>query len=125
MHVKVKTIGSFIEHFGFKEREVDFQGNTVEDLMKFLKGTVGATFEENVLEPDGKVKTFIKVLVNGLGIETLRGLSTELNDGDVVAIFPPVGGGSDFQQRAIETFKRRIFLRFSRIFTASMAILIS
>jgi len=93
MRVKVKTIGSFIELFGFKEREVSFQGNTVEDLLKFLKRTVGTTFEENVLEPDGKVKTFIKVLVNGLGIETLRGLSTQLNDGDVVAIFPPVGGG--------------------------------
>jgi len=93
MHVKVKTIGSFIERFGFKEREVDFQGNTVEDLMKFLKRTVGTAFEENVLEPDGKVKPFIKVLVNGLGIETLRGLSTELKNEDVVAIFPPVGGG--------------------------------
>jgi len=93
MHVKVRTIGSFIELFGFKEREVSFQGNTVEDLMKFLKRTIGTTFEENVLEPDEKVKPFIKVLVNGLGIETLRGLSTELSDGDVVAIFPPVGGG--------------------------------
>jgi len=33
------------------------------------------------------------ILVNGKNIEHLEKLDTKLKDGDVVSIFPPVGGG--------------------------------
>jgi len=33
------------------------------------------------------------ILVNGLNIEHLKGFETPLNDGDLVSIFPPAGGG--------------------------------
>ena len=33
------------------------------------------------------------VLVNGRNIELLRGLETELMDGDLVVLLPPLSGG--------------------------------
>ncbi|MFX1565557.1 MAG: MoaD/ThiS family protein [Promethearchaeota archaeon] len=46
-----------------------------------------------VLEPDGSLKSYFHVLVNGRHVRLQQGLQTPLTDGDVVAIFPPIGGG--------------------------------
>jgi len=45
-----------------------------------------------VMEGD-KVKEMVKILVNGRDVRELRGLETELSDGDCISIFPPVAGG--------------------------------
>jgi molybdopterin converting factor small subunit len=39
------------------------------------------------------VRGFLQFLVNGKSASSLKGLQTELSDGDVLAILPPVGGG--------------------------------
>jgi molybdopterin converting factor small subunit len=40
-----------------------------------------------------QVRGFLQFLVNGKSASILDGLQTELRDGDVLAILPPVGGG--------------------------------
>ncbi|MEM3507012.1 MAG: MoaD family protein [Candidatus Bathyarchaeia archaeon] len=93
--VKVRTMGPFIEDIGFKEKEIEVQGNTIKELIDKLKSLYGKGFIEKIVdESKNEVKPFIKILVNGIGIDTLSMLNTRLKDGDVVAIFPPVGGGS-------------------------------
>jgi molybdopterin synthase sulfur carrier subunit len=92
--VKIKTMGPFIEELGFKEKEIEVQGNTIKDLIDRLKSLYGKSFIEKIVdESKNELKPFIKVLVNGIGIDTLSMLNTKLKDGDIVAIFPPVGGG--------------------------------
>lgn len=41
----------------------------------------------------GKIDPSIQFLINGVSAQSLHGLKTELKEGDVVAIIPPVGGG--------------------------------
>ena len=41
----------------------------------------------------GQPKNFLQFLINGTSTSTLDGLETELNEGDVLAFLPPVGGG--------------------------------
>jgi len=41
----------------------------------------------------GQPKGFLQFLVNGNSAATLKGLESELGEGDVLAILPPVGGG--------------------------------
>jgi len=40
-----------------------------------------------------RVREMVKILVNGKDIRDLKGLMTELRDGDCISIFPPVAGG--------------------------------
>ena len=42
---------------------------------------------------DGVKNGYLHVLVNGRNIVFLDGADTKLNDGDTVAVFPPIGGG--------------------------------
>jgi molybdopterin synthase sulfur carrier subunit len=42
---------------------------------------------------DGVAKGYLHVLLNGRNIVFLDGPETQLNDGDTVAILPPIGGG--------------------------------
>ncbi|OPY32828.1 MAG: Small archaeal modifier protein 1 [Methanoregula sp. PtaU1.Bin006] len=41
----------------------------------------------------GILRDYVNILRNGRNIEFLTGLSTRLDDGDMIALFPPAAGG--------------------------------
>jgi molybdopterin synthase sulfur carrier subunit len=69
-------------------------GTSVGDVLQKICERFGAGFREQVLNKRGQPNENVKVLLNGHNIVFLQGSSTKLRDGDVIAIFPPVGGGS-------------------------------
>lgn len=77
---------------GAPEADVGFIGTTVMDLVEALTESHGEFFREEVLEGDG-IRSMVKILVNGKDVRGLRGLFTELKEGDTVSIFPPAAGG--------------------------------
>ena len=94
MNVEVKFFTSLREITGKKVDKVQLQtAITVEALLILLSGRYGTEFREYVYNKEGKVQGFLSILVNGKNINALQGFSTELKEGDVVAILPPVGGG--------------------------------
>ena len=67
---------------------------TVEMALETLVQRYGKRFVDYVYDgKTGKVRGFLQFLINGKSATTLNGLKTELEDGDVLAILPPVGGG--------------------------------
>jgi len=67
---------------------------TLDNVIKTLAREHGKPFVEYVYDAKtGEVKGFLQFLVNGKSAATLNGQQTELEDGDVLAILPPVGGG--------------------------------
>ncbi len=67
---------------------------TVETVLKTLSQRYGKRFFEYVYDQKtGEVRGFLQFLINGKSASTLKGLETELENGAVVAILPPVGGG--------------------------------
>jgi molybdopterin synthase sulfur carrier subunit len=67
---------------------------TVDSVLKTLSHKYGPPFTEYIYNgKTGQPKNFLQFLVNGNSISTLSGLESELKDGDVMAILPPVGGG--------------------------------
>ena len=67
---------------------------TLKDLIEELSKLFGKEIEIMLLDPKtGSLKSFNNVLVNGHNVKLLEELRTELDNGDTVALFPPVGGG--------------------------------
>lgn len=92
MGVRVKFFADFKEILGQKEVEVP-----AEDVSNLLEKVTGENEElkEELFENGDELRLdeSVSIMVNGRKTELLDGINTELEDGDTVAIFPPVAGG--------------------------------
>lgn len=97
MQVTVRFFTHLREIIGKKEEAIFFpenEGVTVKKVMKILTKRYGKSFVEYVYDRKTEnFKSFLQLLINGKSVSTLSGLQTELKNGDVLAILPPVGGG--------------------------------
>jgi molybdopterin synthase sulfur carrier subunit len=97
LQVQVRFFTSLREITNKKEERLKFpEGEkvTVDTILKTLAQRHGKRFVEYIYDAKtDEVKGFLQFLVNGKSAATLNGLQTELEDGDVLAILPPVGGG--------------------------------
>ena len=66
----------------------------MDKILRTLSSQYGKGFVNYVYDAEtDEVKGFLQFLINGKSASTIKGLQTELKDGDVLAIIPPVGGG--------------------------------
>jgi molybdopterin synthase sulfur carrier subunit len=87
MRIKVRAFGDLARALG-KDLEMELPSDAdVGELLARIGAQTGKT------SPDGEPKPNLVVLVEGLNIQFLDKLRTRLNDGDVVSILPPAGGG--------------------------------
>jgi molybdopterin synthase sulfur carrier subunit len=97
LQVSVRFFTSLREVTNKKEETLKFPEDervTVNTVLKTLSQRYGKSFVEYVYDrKTGEVRSFLQFLVNGKSAATMNGLETELADGDVLAILPPVGGG--------------------------------
>ena len=97
MEVKVRFFNNLREIVNKREdalKFVDGERVTVGLVLKTLSQKYGTPFMDYVYNRrTGQPKNFLQFLVNGTSTSTLDGLETELNEGDVLAFLPPVGGG--------------------------------
>lgn len=94
MKVEVRFFTSLREITGKKIEEVQLHGIiTVEELLTQLSAKYSKEFRKYLYNEKGKVYSHLSILVNGRSTNVLQGLDTELKNGDIIAILPPVGGG--------------------------------
>ena len=97
MQISVRFFTVLREVTGKKEETLQFPDGpqvTVEAVLKFLANRYGKSFTEYVFDTEsGKVKGFLQFFINGQSTSALNGLRSELHEGDVLAVVPPVGGG--------------------------------
>ena len=97
MQISVRFFTSLREITNKKEETLKFpEGEkvTVDMILKTLTQRYGKRFVEYIYDTKtGEIRGFLQFLINGKSATTLDGLETELEDGDVLAILPPVGGG--------------------------------
>ncbi|MGQ9759706.1 MAG: ubiquitin-like small modifier protein 1 [Candidatus Methanomethylicaceae archaeon] len=91
MKVKVEFFATLRDKIATNSLELETVGS-VNEVINALVERFGEAFRDVVME-GGRVRDMVKVLVNGKDIRELKGMETELRDGDCISIFPPVAGG--------------------------------
>jgi len=89
--VKIKFFAYFREMFGTKEKDLNApSGSALRSVLELLADTPArraGIFAGDELQPH------LVVMINGAALPASTGLETALKGGDVVAIFPLMGGG--------------------------------
>jgi len=67
-------------------------GATIRSLLAELTGRYQGLGELIFVAPD-TLRDFVNILKNGRNVEFLGRLDTSLEDGDLIALFPPLAGG--------------------------------
>ena len=97
MRVSVRFFTILREITGKKEETLQFPKDknvTVSRVLNRLSEKYGKAFDEYVYDHRTReVKGFLQFLVNGRSVNSPKGTETELSDGDILAIVPPVSGG--------------------------------
>jgi sulfur-carrier protein len=91
-NVDVKFLTRFIDFTGEKTTSVNDADN-VSELIDVLCQKYGDEFKEVLLDENGEIRDYLKVMVNGEDIRDLNGIDTPLNDGDEIVMFQTIAGG--------------------------------
>ncbi len=95
MKVNLKILGlpTLTKAIGQKELDLNFEGQTINDLIGYMVKRYGRKAEEALLDEEGQLDVTIQVLLNGREWITHDCLDTPLKDGDSVALMLMVAGG--------------------------------
>ncbi|MGD2142432.1 MAG: MoaD family protein [Candidatus Bathyarchaeota archaeon] len=66
---------------------------SVGDLMNLVVGKYGDDFYRYVYDGQKRVRDYLSFMLNGINVNSINGFETQLKDGDVLSVLPPVGGG--------------------------------
>ena len=81
------------ETIGRKELEIEFAGETVNDLIEHLVARYGRQARQALYDEQGKLDPVVQVLLNGEEWVTRDRLDTALQDGDDVILMIMMAGG--------------------------------
>jgi len=103
MSIVVKFFATFRDLIGYNQVELPIQAPIpLQQVLDQLFTMYGEKLQNNMLE-NGKIRHMVKILVNGRDIRWLANLDTPVQEGDTIAIFPPIGGGNS---RCIKAWNR-------------------
>ena len=94
-HIQVvaRFFGSFKQVT--QQREIKFTlplGSTVVHLLGKVIGEY-PSLQSLLLDNNLQLGSWVVILINGRNMTIFDGIQTKLNEGDIIAIFPPVAGG--------------------------------
>ncbi len=92
MRVQVKTFATFREVMDSQIAMEFLPGATIRTLLEDLVRRYDGLGEMIFASP-GAIRDFVNILKNGRNVHFLSGLDTPLDEGDVIALFPPIAGG--------------------------------
>jgi MoaD family protein len=92
IRIKVKFFGPFRDLFGGREREIDLPADFhIRGLLRRLSDTPER--DKQLFAAADDLQPYVVVMKNGTPVHGQDGLESLLQDGDIIAVFPFLGGG--------------------------------
>ncbi len=92
MRVKVKFFATFREIFGVAEKEIELGSKaSFRDLLDTLCDSNEC--RQKLFDDTGKIRRDVKMLRKGKHVQLGAQLDSELEDGDIISMFPSMFGG--------------------------------
>ncbi|MHA1651016.1 MAG: MoaD/ThiS family protein [Candidatus Helarchaeota archaeon] len=94
LEISVKFFASLAEKIGERETTILMEeGSNFQDLLEKLQQRYGERFAQIMLQSDGNIKEIYKILLNEKNIYDQNIFNIKLNNKDIIAFLPPIGGG--------------------------------
>ena len=91
MKLKIKLLKPFSNAVGKSELKLDFNGNTLDDLLKVLVDRYPKLKKEFYTKTD-ELTEYMCIFVDDKPTSALNGLNTVLKNGDEILFFIPISG---------------------------------
>ncbi|HEY8447108.1 MAG TPA: ubiquitin-like small modifier protein 1 [Thermomicrobiales bacterium] len=82
-----------LRRFTDGQAQVNATGATVAEVLSDLDARFPG-LKERICEPNGEIRRFVNVFVNGENVRKAQGAATPLKPGDEIGIIPAMAGGS-------------------------------
>jgi molybdopterin synthase sulfur carrier subunit len=89
--VKVKIPGPLRKLVGGKD-EIEVEAKTIKEVIEKL-GEINPEIKARILDENGEVRRFINIYLNNEDIRFLKGINTDIKNGDEISIIPAIAGG--------------------------------
>ena len=89
--VKVKVFAGYRQITNDKEVDIQVNGKTVKEAIDSL--IVAYPGLGPLVKDDKGIRPYVNVLLNGKVVDKETGLGSDVKDGDILSVFPPVAGG--------------------------------
>lgn len=81
-----------LRRFTDGEARVSASGATVAELIDDLEARYPG-LKERICDPDGQIRRFVNIFVNGENVRDREGADTPLQPGDEIGVIPAMAGG--------------------------------
>ena len=77
-----------------KKNKIEMEIENGADIFQVMKALCSLyNIRDEIFDKNNEIKEWVKILKNGRQIKFLNGIKTKLEQGDEIALFPPVSGG--------------------------------
>ncbi len=90
--IQIKFLTRFLEITGERTTQID-DVNNISDLMEVLNQKYGKKFKDLLMDTNGNLRDYLKIMINGEDIRDIDGIDTPLKDGDQIVMFQTIAGG--------------------------------
>jgi len=74
--------------------EIEVEARSIREAIEKLEERFPG-FKERLIDENGELRKFVNLYLNDEDIRFLKGIDTDLKDGDVISIVPAIAGGKE------------------------------